>query len=64
MRNPFSTPQYGRGVQLMDAASRIEAAKKFSAAQCQAALAVLGEPGLQKTVLQAIERRLRKLGQP
>jgi len=56
--NPFLCPALGPGVQTVDAASRIEACKTFDAAQCRAALKV---SGLQATVRQAIERRLRRL---
>lgn len=58
MSNPFLIPSLGRGVQHMDAASRIDAVKKFSAEQCRAARRL---PDLRATVRQTIERRLRKL---
>ena len=57
-RNPFLNPQYGPGIQTVSAAERIEDVKKFTAAQCRAALRL---PDLQATVRQAIERRQRQL---
>ncbi|PWG61729.1 hypothetical protein [Sediminicurvatus halobius] len=59
MENPFITGHFnGHPVGHTDAQSRIEAARRFDRAQCLAALEV---PGLQKTVRNAVERRLRKL---
>ena len=58
--NPFETGQvYGRiRLQHLDAQDRITCVKEFDFAQCRAALAL---PDLQKTVLEAVERRLRVL---
>jgi hypothetical protein len=56
--NPFSSPNFGRGVQTVAAADRIEMVKKFDASQCRAALKL---PDLQATVRQAVERRLKKV---
>ena len=58
IRNPFLCPEYGPGVQTIDAADRLTEVKDFNAAQCRAALKL---PDLQGTVRQAIERRLRAL---
>lgn len=59
--NPFETGQTYRGIPLqhMDAQDRIDLVREFDVRQCRAALEVAG---LQKTVRQAIERRLRRLG--
>lgn len=57
-RNPFLCPEYGRDVQTVDVAGRVEHVKHFNTAQCRAALKL---PDLQATVRQAIERRLRRL---
>jgi hypothetical protein len=51
-------PRLGPNVETVDAAGRIEAVTKFDVKQCRAALKL---PGLQATVRQAIERRLKKL---
>lgn len=56
---PFRTGRYnGHEVGYFDAASRLEAVKRFSASQCREALAM---SDLQATVRQAALRRLRKL---
>jgi hypothetical protein len=59
-RNPFLTGTHNWGVaqEYCDADSRIREVQIFSLAQCRAALEVAD---LQKTVRQAIERRMRKL---
>ena len=55
--NPFASSVHP-GSQWVDADSRLECVKEFSAEQCRAALKL---PDLQKSVRLAIERRLRKL---
>jgi len=58
-KNPFITgTQDGVDYQATDAASRLDMAKDFNAAQCEAALKVRG---IQTTVMVALARRLRKL---
>jgi len=54
-KNPFACPFLGDSAQIVDAKDRVEAVKKFTLHECQAALQV---PGLQATVLLAIDRRL------
>ncbi|MEW6330191.1 MAG: hypothetical protein AB1560_01890 [Pseudomonadota bacterium] len=56
--NPFLRPNLGPGVQSMAAADRLLDVKSFDAKQCRAALKL---PGLQSTVRQAIERRMKQL---
>ncbi len=56
--NPFATSD---GMEYVDATSRLERVKEFSAEECLAALELTG---LQKTVRAAVERRLRKLRAP
>lgn len=60
MKNPFETGRVygGHVIQHLGAVDRIERVKRFDADQCRAALTL---PDLQKTVLAAIERRLRAL---
>ncbi len=58
VKNPFLMPSLGPGVQTIDSADRIAASKNFNIAECRAALQL---PDLQKTVRQAIERRLKKV---
>lgn len=61
MSSPFETGQVTpSGTRLQDcgAVDRIARAKTFDADQCRAALTL---PDLQKTVIEAIERRLRAL---
>lgn len=59
MNNPFTTNQYdGRWTGVVTAEDRARLVKTFSAEQCAAALQV---PGLQKSVITAIERRQRQL---
>lgn len=55
LANPFGCHLLGRNAQIVDAQGRIAAVKKFTLHECQAALQV---PGLQATVLLAIDRRL------
>ncbi len=60
-RNPFRKRAYGifgGHVEAVDAVSRIDMVRSFNPFKCNAALRV---PGLQATVRQAIERRLREL---
>ncbi len=54
-KNPFIRPN-GRGS--VDTQSRLYDMRRFTLDQCWAAL---GVPGLQKTVEQAVRRRIRKL---
>ncbi len=56
-KNPFARRLLGRDVQVVDAQGRIATVKNFTLHECQAALEV---PGLQTTVLRAIERRIRQ----
>ncbi len=56
--NPFRKRACGRHVEAVDAVSRIDMVRSFNPFKCGAALRV---PGLQATVRQAIERRLRQL---
>ena len=58
--NPFETGQIYNGHRLQHCGvdDRIACVKEFDFAQCRAALAL---PDLQKTVLEAVERRLRVL---
>lgn len=60
MTNPFARGVTPRGEQLytISAEDRIFAVRSFDAAQCNAALEV---DGLQKTVLAAVQRRLRQI---
>ena len=59
MSNPFATNQYdGRWTGVVTAEDRARLVQTFSAEQCAAALQV---PGLQKSVITAIERRQRQL---
>ena len=61
MSNPFETGQVTpSGIRLEDcgAVDRIARVKTFDSDQCRAALAL---PDLQKTVIEAVERRLRAL---
>ena len=59
MKNPFLNTQYGgRWMGPVTAADRASMVQTFNAEQCKAALQV---PGLQKSVIAAIERRQRKL---
>lgn len=61
MNNPFVTKQYdGRWTGVVTAEDRARRVQAFDSAQCKAALQV---PGLQKSVITAIERRQRKLAQ-
>lgn len=56
-RNPFYAGTYfGSPSFIIDAPSRVEAAKSFTAPECRRALKL---PGLQKNVIAALERRLR-----
>ncbi|MCC5809909.1 MAG: hypothetical protein JJU06_06000 [Ectothiorhodospiraceae bacterium] len=58
-KNPFFAGEYsGMQTYHVDAASRLDAAKRFNLEECRAALQV---KGLQKTVATALERRIRKL---
>ncbi len=54
--NPFRT--HGQSGEAVDAVSRIDMVRSFNPFKCNAALRV---PGLQATVRQAIQRRLRQL---
>lgn len=57
--NPFQAGTYdGRPTFHTDAESRVRAAREFNRAQCEAGLLC---KGLQKTVVVALQRRLRKL---
>lgn len=56
-KNPFACPFLGDGVQIVDAKDRVEAVKKFTLHECEAALQ---QPGLQTTVLRAIDRRMKQ----
>ncbi|RHW21719.1 hypothetical protein [Pseudomonas jilinensis] len=57
--NPFITGMVnGRPYQSVTVEDRLAMVVRFTAAQCEAALAV---PNLQKTVKTAVERRQRKL---
>lgn len=56
--HPFSAGIPGANTQYVDAESRIRAVQNFSLEQCDQAIRL---PGLQKTVAQAIHRRIRKL---
>jgi hypothetical protein len=57
-RNPFQMELGGYGCETVDAGGRLEAVKSFSKMDCRAALKM---PDLQKTVRQAIERRLKRM---
>lgn len=54
--NPFR--RHGQSGEAVDAASRIDMVGSFNPFKCQVALRM---PGLQATVRQAIQRRLRQL---
>jgi hypothetical protein len=57
--NPFFAWEYhGQKFYTCDADDRIKAVRSFSRAQCEVALQLAG---LQKTVEQAIQRRLRRI---
>lgn len=56
--NPFMVNICGQICQTVDSTDRIHMVKQFTASECRSAIAL---PNLQKTVLTAIERRLRKL---
>lgn len=60
--NPFKAGVYN-GVQMyhQSADDRVRAAASFDRAECEAALQL---PNLQKTVVTAVQRRLRFLGKP
>lgn len=58
-KNPFMVNLCGHACQTIDSTDRIRMVKQFTVSQCHAALKL---DGLQKTVRQAIERRLRQLG--
>ncbi len=60
--NPFHSGNYG-GVDTfaVDSTTRIERVKRFTKDECERALKL---PGVQKTVLDAVHRRLRQLGRP
>lgn len=60
MSNPF---EHRDGTMTMSAADRIDRVRRFDENQCNAALYLhgLGSLTLQKTVVQALERRLRRL---
>jgi len=57
-KNPFMVNICGQVCQTVDSTDRIRMVKQFTATQCHAALKL---HGLQKTVRQALERRLRQL---
>lgn len=58
-KHPFYAATYnGRDTYDMTAEGRISRVFRFDLGQCRAALEL---PGLQKTVIAAIERRIRKL---
>ena len=58
-KNPFSTGTWmGHEMEAVDTDSRIRMVRNFNKDQCQRALLVTG---VQKTVADAIHRRLRKL---
>jgi hypothetical protein len=58
-KNPFITGSaWGHKIQAFDAQSRLDMIKHFDREQLQA---VVTMPGVQKTVKQAAERKLRKL---
>lgn len=56
--NPFRIPRLGPTVQAIDAQSRLDMVKRFGPEELRRVLAL---PGVQKTVRQAAERRLKKL---
>lgn len=58
-KNPFYAATYnGRDCYHISAADRLLSVQRFTLVQCQAALEL---PGLQKSVIAALERRIRKL---
>lgn len=57
--NPFKGPCYnGHQLYHMTSVDRINMVKTFNAEQCAAALTV---PGIQKTVANAVQTRLRRI---
>jgi hypothetical protein len=59
--NPFFFKYYaGHPTYTLSVEDRLTRVREFTAEQCRTALAHANEIGLQKTVRQAIERRLRK----
>lgn len=56
--NPFRRPRLGPNVQAVDAQSRLDMVKGFGPEELRQVLAL---PGVQQTVRQAAERRLKKL---
>ncbi|HEY9282345.1 MAG TPA: hypothetical protein VIP46_02725 [Pyrinomonadaceae bacterium] len=56
--NPFLRPDLGPGVQTIDAPGRLRLVKTYGPDKLRQVIAL---PGVQKTVREAAERRLRKL---